>query len=325
MGPCVACAGGAGDNLGKMKTRSFTNVADPAWRIPCLFVLAAIFAWGCSSGDVETDGGADGAGPPDDGANLTDWGADGGDSTPGDDAGGGADLLAGDDGGPGDAADSGDPGVSDPCPDLPVPTSCFNRSVVYRVWGPDAKGDGTFFSDQAPYRLGFNRIENLVWIVKFRTDPNTYRARLSAYGDSSAGIAWIGESPCDPGFAITQRAYEYGIHGGGDISFLVIRDAADAERVRTESPYREDYASWPKLWGGHCYYLGFENTGYEVPQPMTADFFSSTPDTCGHTLPDGSYDPSCYYLAMDFFHYLMDPITGDIMRGSVIDGLTHLP
>jgi hypothetical protein len=280
-------------------------------------VVSALLAVGCAGGSAGTDAGwdalADGPAPEDDGAILRD------------DGGPGSEVDPADDGGATDIGDPGDPGGLDPCPDLPVPPACFNRSVVYRVWGPDAKGDGSFFADQAPYRLGFNRIEQLVWIVKFRTDSYTYWGRVSAYGDSSAGVAWISDSPCDPTFAVDNQAIGFGIHGGGSIDFVVARDDVDADRLRNESPYREGFAHTPLLRGGHCYYLGFENTDYVPPQPFTVDFFSSTPDTCGHTLPDGSYDPSCYYLAMDFSHYLVDPINGALMNGNIISGLTQYP
>jgi hypothetical protein len=211
-------------------------------------------------------------------------------------------------------------GSINPCPALPIPSTCFNRTVIYREWGPAAVGDGTYFAHQAPYRLGFNRTHGAVWIVKFRVDDNSYQARLSAYGDSVGGIAWLSDSPCDPQFALDHRFTVYGNTGGGTLLPLVVRDESDAQRLMTEpqfANYAATVARGDYLRGGHCYYIAFENADW--PQgPLTADWFTTVPDYCG-----SEEESSCYYLAFDFFHYLDDPISGARMAGSVINGLTH--
>src|SRR2546430_11240319 len=88
---------------------------------------------------------------------------------------------------------SPDAAPPDPCPALQIPQTINNRSVVYREWGPNAKGDGTYFTSQAPWRLGFNRVKDVIWVVKFRTEANTYLGKVSAYGDNSGGVAWISD------------------------------------------------------------------------------------------------------------------------------------
>lgn len=209
------------------------------------------------------------------------------------------------------------PAVQDPCPNLPIPGNVFNRGVVFREWSPTAVGDGSYFADQAPWRLGFNRIQGNVWIVKFRTEANTYRGRVSAYGDSSGGIAWVSDSPTDATFALQNHLVGYEVHGGGSLDFIVVKDDADANKIATDPAFASD-RNTPKLRGDHCYYLGFENVASLPPSPLTTAFWS-TADDCG-TSTGGT---SCYYLAMDLTHYLHVPTTGQIMAGNVIPGLTH--
>ncbi|MBK6691537.1 MAG: hypothetical protein IPG50_04945 [Myxococcales bacterium] len=203
----------------------------------------------------------------------------------------------------------------DPCPTLPVPSTCFNRNVVYREWGPSAVGDGTYFASQAPTRLGFNRVQGNVWIVKFRTEANSYAGRVTASGDSSGGIAWISDSPCGPAFAVANRLVTFEVHGGGSLNFLVVKDAADAQKIATD-PALASWRSSPKLKGDTCYYAGFQNSTHPT-FPIGESAWDLT-DDCGASTGGAS----CYYLAMDFAHYL-HPFSGGIMAGNVIAGLTH--
>ncbi len=216
----------------------------------------------------------------------------------------------------GDGAPPLDAAPPDPCPTLPIPTTCFNRNVVYREWNATAQGDGSYFASQAPYRLGFNRTQGNIWIVKFRVDENTYLGRLSAYGDASGGMVWISDKPCDETFAIDNKLVIWGNHGGGTLHFDVTRNASDASRLRTDPAYAA-HKNTPQLQGGHCYYAAFENTD-TFPTSIDSSLWSS-PDTCG----ESNGGTSCYYLAFDMFHYLTDPISGNRMGGSVIAGLTQ--
>lgn len=201
----------------------------------------------------------------------------------------------------------------DPCPTLPIPSTCRNRNVVYREFGPNAVGDGSYFADQAPWRLGFNRTQNTIWIAKFRTEANTYRGRVSAYGDSSGGVAYIATDPCDPTSAIADKTAVYGNHGGGSIDFIVVNSAADAATLKSTYPY--SYS--PQLKADHCYYAVFQNVA-EVPQALVDKaFLDSSTDTCG-----ANTGGVCYYLAFDFGHRLHDMATGTLFAGSVIAGFT---
>ena len=109
-----------------------------------------------------------------------------GDSGAGADAGWRDASLAG-----ADAATASSDAAFEPCPALPIPATCNGRTVVYREWGPEAKGDGAYFADQAPWRLGFNRLHGEIWIVKIALEDNSYLGTVSAYGDNVGGTAWI--------------------------------------------------------------------------------------------------------------------------------------
>ncbi|NMB75046.1 MAG: hypothetical protein GYA21_07940 [Myxococcales bacterium] len=284
------------------------------FRFRLLGILAGLVLWalGCSAGGItESDAGpdADQDGIPDAAEAGDPEGGEPGDSDSGD---------AG--------ADATDHGPEDPCPELPIPPTCFERSVVFREWSLGATGDGTYFASQAPWRLGFNRIGGMVWLVKIRLEENTYMGRVSAYGDSTAGVAWIADAPCDPSSALEDPPLvAFGVHGGGSIDFVVAKNDADAERLRSDPEYRDRFRWSPILRGGRCYYAGFENTDYVTPNPLTAEWFATTPDTCGYTDPEGNWVPACYYLAFDFGHLLHEPASGQVFAGNVIDGLTVLP
>jgi hypothetical protein len=229
--------------------------------------------------------------------------ADGGVSKPSADAGP-------TDAGPVDAA------AEDPCPNLPIPTTSFNRNVMYREWSETAVGDGVYFAGQAPGRLGFNRVQHRLWLAKFRVEANTYLGRISAYGDSTGGIAWISDSPSDPSFAVQHHTLVYGTHGGGSIGFVVVENDAAATAIATNPAYAL-YKSMPQLRGDHCYYAGFENVETYPTTAIDTSFWSSA-DNCG-----ASSGGVCYYLAFDFSHFLHQPLTGNVMGGNVIAGLTH--
>jgi hypothetical protein len=235
---------------------------------------------------------------------------------------GGSDVVTSDSSWPDSGSDvetpdaTSDDASSDPCPTLPIPPTCFGREVMYREWGPTATGDGSYFADQAPYRLGFNRVNGRIWIVKFQLEANTYLARLSAYGDTTAGLAWISDQPCDATFAVNEKLVAWGAHGGGTLFFNVAKNDADATTLKTDPAYAA-YHQNPLLRGGHCYYLAFENTAGVPPSPITPDYFT-TADDCGV-----SGDGTCYYLAMDFLHYLHDFTSGQVVAGNVIPGLTE--
>jgi hypothetical protein len=215
------------------------------------------------------------------------------------------------------AEDVGVEASVEPCPTLPIPTTCFGREVMYREWGPNATGDGTYFADQAPYRLGFNRVQNRIWIVKFQVEENTYRARLSTSGDSptTSGHTWISDQPCDAQFAIDNQLVTWGAHGGGMLLFNVVKNDADANTLKTDPKYLDQT---PQLRGGHCYYLAFENLDGVPQSAITADYIATAGDNCG-----ANGDGTCYYLAMDFLHYLHDITTGQVVAGNVIPGLTQ--
>ena len=207
---------------------------------------------------------------------------------------------------------------ADPCPSLPIPGTAYNRNVVFREWSATATGDGSYFASQAPFRLGFNRLHGNVWIVKFRTEANTYFGRISAGADSTAAITWISDSPTDPTIAVKNNLVSYGTHGVGTVDFVVVRDAADAARIATE-PAFAGLRGASKLEGDHCYYVGFENVAGVVANPLTASYWSSAPDDCG--TQNGT--PDCYYLGIDFNHTLHVVTTGQTVAGNVIAGLTH--
>jgi hypothetical protein len=212
-------------------------------------------------------------------------------------------------------SDSGtDAATADPCHTPPIPTTLYGRKVVYRTWGADAKGDGTYFATQAPSRLGFNRRHGLVWIVQFQVENDTYLGRISAYGDSVGGLAWISDSPTDPTFAITNQTMAYGGHGGGDMSFVVARNDTDALALKADPKY----SGTPQLRGGQCYYVAFENADYPETT-ITTSFFTSAVDGCG-----SGADPTCYYLAFDFDHRL-HALDGTTVAGAVMPGYTIGP
>jgi hypothetical protein len=218
-------------------------------------------------------------------------------------------------GGSAGGSDAGAP--EEPCPALTIPTSCFGREVMYREWGATATGDGTYFVDQAPGRLGFTRLQGRMWVVKFQLEANSYFGRISAYGDASGGFAWISRDPCDAVFAVDNLLATYGVAGGGDLSFVVVRDDAD-EAILDGDP---TYAAWrtnPRLRGGHCYYVAFENATPYPEFPLEAADIETAVDECGAT-----GDGTCYYLAMDFNHRLHDITSNQLVAGNVISGLTH--
>lgn len=196
----------------------------------------------------------------------------------------------------------------DPCPNLTIPAQCFGRDVLYREWGPSAVGDGTYFVDQAPYRLGFTRYGGRVWIVKFKTEDNNYRGRISAYGDSKGGAAWISDKPCDPTFAFASKLAAWSGAGGGDLSFVVARNETDAQALKAA------YPADPQLLGGHCYYIVFENTDYPSAG-LDANFLNTATDPCS---------PDCWYLAFDFNHFLHN-LDGQTVAGNVLPGFTIGP
>ncbi len=271
-------------------------------RIGVRFALFGLswLAFGCSS-DSSTDAKSDAATAPDSSSADVTW-PDGQSSDAG-----AADA-------PSEASSDG--ATVDPCPSLPIPTTCFGRDVMFRDWNATVSGDGSYFAADAPNRLGFNRVQNRIWIVKFQLEENTYRGQISAYGDSSAGIAWISDDPCDASFAVTNQLVAYGTHGGGPLGFIVVKDDADQQLIENDSNYAQ-YASTPQLRGGHCYYVAFENVAGFPPTPLTASYFGSAGDDCG-----ASGDGTCYYLAMDFGHRLHDIVSGQLISGNVIPGLT---
>jgi hypothetical protein len=235
-----------------------------------------------------------------------------GDSGAGADAGWRDASLAG-----ADAATASSDAAFEPCPALPIPATCNGRTVVYREWGPEAKGDGAYFADQAPWRLGFNRLHGEIWIVKIALEDNSYLGTVSAYGDNVGGTAWITDQPCDAAFAVDHKLVAYGNHGGGSIDFVVVQSDADAQKIANDPTLKAQLGAMPQVFGGRCYYAEFENTDWPTG-PVTADFFATTADSCGNDT-----DPSCYYLAFDFGHLLHDPTSGDLFQGRVIQGLTH--
>jgi hypothetical protein len=110
----------------------------------------------------------------------------------------------------------------------------------------------------------------------------------------------------------------YGNHGGGSMNFVVARDDADAQTLRTNSAYAS-YKWMPQLRGGACYYAAFENTDQWPMGPVTADWFTTVGDDCG----DFAMSPDCYYLAFDMGHFLDDPVSGQRYQGRIIPGLTQ--
>ncbi len=200
--------------------------------------------------------------------------------------------------------------AADPCPNLPIPGTCFGRGVMYREWSSSAVGDGTYFASQAPYRLGFNRVRDRIWIVKFRTESDNYRARISAGADSVSGMMWISDQPCDANFAEAEHIMGWGPHGSVTLDFLVARNAADAQALA--AVYSE-----PQLEGDHCYYAAFENTG--IPSSFDAAYIETAPDPCGT-----EQDPSCYYLGIDMEHRL-HATTGQTIASHVLPGFTIGP
>jgi hypothetical protein len=272
--------------------------------LPLLGALTLLAA--CPSGTATQSGGGQ-----DGGSTFT--------ADSGTDAGSAAVTDAGLDSGvlePDAGADAGtDAGSIDPCPTLTIPATCFGRNVVFREWSPSATGDGSFFSSQAPWRLGFTRTPGTVWLVKFRVEDNTYLGKVIGYGDGPSGTAWISDQPCDPSFAITHNLITFGARGGGMVQFIVVHDDADERRLATDSAFQayQFYAA-QHLRGGHCYYAAFENTD-QPPSTFTPGWFTSTADGCG--------SPDCYYLAFDFAHLLHDPTSGSVFGGNVISGLTH--
>jgi hypothetical protein len=243
-------------------------------------------------------------------------GSVGDDASPPVDGGATLDVMQANDASSADSADAFEAGPPDPCPMLSIPPTCANRDVVYREWSPKAKGDGTYFVGQEPWRLGFNRLQNKIWIVKFKTDANTYFGRVSAYGDNSGGVGYVSDKPCDPTFAVANKLAVYGNHGGGSIDFVVARNASDAQALKT-SPQYANYKNMPQLQGGACYYAVFENVNM-WPQPLDVNFLQTIGDDCG-----SNYDGSCYYLAFDFGHLLKDPVSMNTFQGNVIAGLTQ--
>jgi len=247
--------------------------------------------------------GGGGAGPAD--ASAPDPDASASDATPD------APLAA-------DANDASDAAPVDPCPTLPIPTTCFNRNVVYREWSMTATGDGTYFASQAPWRLGFTRSQNTMWTVKVKLEANTYWGRISAYGDSSSGVAWISDKPCDATFAEANKLTIYGNNGGGVLNFVVVRNAQDAVTIQTNSQYAT-YKTMPQLQGGACYYVSFENVStYPTGGVADANFIATAGDDCG-----ANSGGTCYYLAMDFNHLLHNPQTMQLFTSNVIAGLTQ--
>ncbi|HMR08866.1 MAG TPA: hypothetical protein PKA88_23965 [Polyangiaceae bacterium] len=204
--------------------------------------------------------------------------------------------------------------ASDPCPTLAVPTSCFGREVMYRDWGPSATGDGTYFSDQAPGRLGFTRVQNRIWVVKFKTEDASYFGRISAYGDSVAGVAWISDQVCDAAFAENKKLIALGTKGGGSLTFVVVRDA-DVAKLESDSALAS-VAKEPRLRAGHCYYVAFENVTSAFPSVVNENYIETIGDECG-----ASGNGTCSYLAMDFNH-LLHGLDGGLISGNVIAGLT---
>jgi hypothetical protein len=215
-------------------------------------------------------------------------------------------------------ADAAEAAPEDPCPALPIPSTCFGRSVVYREWSLTATGDGAYFADQAPWRLGFNRLHGDVWIVKFRVEDNTYFGRVSAGGNSTGGTAWIATDPCDPSFAIQSGLVTWSGMGGGMLDFVVARNDDDAQKLHLDPAY-EAWSKTPQLKGQHCYYAVFENTSQPPSVPATVDWFTTVPDDCGSV----NNTPDCYYLAIDMSHLLHDPSNGTVVQSAIIPGLSN--
>jgi hypothetical protein len=204
----------------------------------------------------------------------------------------------------------------DPCPNLPIPTTAFNRSVLYREWSVSAVGDGSYFVSQAPYRLGFTRVRNRVWIIKFRTEANSYVGRMSAGSDSVGGLSWISSAPDDANWALQHDLVAWSGTGNSLISFLVVKDDADQTKLATD-PSLSPWRGMPTLRGDHCYYFGFENATTYPAAGIDASFWNSS-DDCGAT-----GNGTCWYLGIDVGHLLRDPSSGATIAGNVIPGLTH--
>jgi hypothetical protein len=218
-----------------------------------------------------------------------------------------------------DAADEASPDApveAELCPSLPIPPTCNGRNVVYREFGPNAVGDGSYFASEAPWRLGFNRHQGVTWIVKFQTEADTYLGKVSAYGDNTGGLAWISDKPCDPTFAVTNHLVVYGNHGGGTNLFVVARNDADAATLHTNPAYTS-YKNVPQLRGGGCYYAVFQNTAQAPTGAPDVSYINTVAEACGN-------ESGCYYLAFDMGPRL-HTFTNQTIAGNVISGLTVGP
>jgi len=214
-----------------------------------------------------------------------------------------------------DSSDSASP-PTDPCPNLPIPTTAFNRSVLYREWSPSAVGDGTYFVSQAPYRLGFTRVQHRLWIMKFRTEANSYVGKISAGSDSVGGLSWISSTPDGASWALQNDLVAWSGNGNSLLNFIVVKDDADESKLATD-PALAQWRGMPVLRGDHCYYFGFENATTYPAAGIDASYWNSS-DECGAT-----GNGTCWYLGIDVGHFLHDPTSGATVVGNVIPGLTH--
>ena len=179
----------------------------------------------------------------------------------------------------------------------------------------NATGDGTYFAGQEPGRLGFTRVQNRMWVAKFRTEAASYHGRISAYGDAHAGVAWISDDPCDAAFGAANELVVWSQGGGGMLTFVVVRDEDEAKL--DSDPALAAWAKNARLRADHCYYVAFENTTTVPPTAYDESYVESVGDDCGAT-----GDGTCYYLAMDFNHLLHSVTSGQLVAGNVIPGLT---
>jgi len=201
--------------------------------------------------------------------------------------------------------------------------------VVYRDWTVNAKGDGSFFSNQAPGRLGFTRYYGVMHIVRFKTDDNIYLGSVTAGGDLTISSTFISKNPCDPASIPTNapsgmyvaKAAQVGIDGG-HFNFIV---ATQDQYTAMKASSNASVASWAKfnvrLEPNSYYYLH----SYNAVSTVIAN--PNAPDDCVDPYT-GQPKNNCYYLAMDFNHLLYNvyPTVGPLGTekvGNIIPGYTH--
>ncbi|MCM2267144.1 MAG: hypothetical protein NDI60_05140 [Elusimicrobiales bacterium] len=192
-----------------------------------------------------------------------------------------------------------------------VPGTCMGRRVVFRDWTCSAKGDGSYFSGQAPGRLGFQVEVGVMHIVRIKTPPVGSPVRGKRLTGTTDGGAWLSvfmsKNPCDPANAIHLG----GGSTGDSVNYIVASQAQYAQMLAQEPSVKWMARADPDTF---YYFHAIPANPQDIvgPPHSPSSPNMNPPDTCDGLKdyqdsfphdpasgPTGHDTPYCYYLSLE--------------------------